>query len=97
MGSRKLRKSAVSDTAYHGLIGGDGAESNFESLSRSDHRSTSEEHALSLASMQTSTEAGVRDGMVLDPVTESFFLGGDVSGGAGLVGGGSRDRLERVS
>jgi hypothetical protein len=28
MAPRKLRKSAVSDTAYHGLIGGDGAESN---------------------------------------------------------------------
>jgi hypothetical protein len=73
MAPRKLRKSAVSDTAYHGLIGGDGAESNLEFVSRSDHRSTSEEQASSLASMQTLTEADVRDGTVLDPVTESFF------------------------
>jgi hypothetical protein len=82
MAPRKLRKSAMSDTAYHGLIGGDGAESKLEFVSRSDHRSTSEEQASSLASMQTSTEAEIRDGTVLDPVTESFLLGDDVSGGA---------------
>jgi hypothetical protein len=32
--------------------------------------------------MQTLTEADVRDGTVLDPVTESFLLGDGVSGGA---------------
>jgi hypothetical protein len=86
----------VSDTMYHGLIGGDGAESGFDAVSRSERRSVSGELAPSLARMQSSTEGSTHGGTVLEePVVESSLLGGDVSGGAVHKGRGSSDRFSR--
>ena len=89
--------STAADTAYHGLIGGEGTESGFDAVSRSDRRSTSGELAPSFASIQRSMEGSGHGEMVLeDPVAESSLLGGDVSGGVGPAGWDSRDRLPRT-
>jgi hypothetical protein len=97
MSSHNRGGSAMSDTAYHGLIGGDGAESSFEAVPRSDQRSTSGELTQSLASMQRSTGGSVHDDTLLgDPVAESSLLEGDLAGGAGPAEWDSRDRLPRT-
>ena len=97
MSSPSDRGSAAADTAYHGLIGGEGAESGFDAVSRSDRRSTSGELAPSFASIQRSMEGSGHGEMVLeDPVAESSLLGGDISGDVGPAGWDSRDRLPRT-
>jgi hypothetical protein len=97
MSSRNHGRSEVIDTAYHGLIGGDGGESSFKGVHRPDHRSTSGELAPSLAGMQTSTGGSVHDGTLLgDPAVESSLLEGVVSGGASPAGSVSRDQLRRT-
>jgi hypothetical protein len=96
LSSRTPGGSAVSDTAYHGLIGGEGTASSFEAASRSDDRSTSGELAPSLVGVQIPTGGFGHDGMVLEePAAESSLLRGDVSGGAVREGWSSRDRLQR--
>jgi hypothetical protein len=98
MSSTSHGVSAVADTAYHGLIGGEEAESGFDAVSRSesDRRSTSRELAPSFASMQRSMEGSGHGEMVLeDPVAESSLLGGDISGGPVHEGRGSQDRFSR--
>jgi hypothetical protein len=94
LSSRDHGGTGVNDTAYHGLIGGDGGESSFKAVHRSDHGSTSGGLAPSLAGMQTSTEGSVHDGTVFeDPVAERSLLEGDVSGGTDRERWGSQDRL----
>jgi hypothetical protein len=96
--SRNRGGSAVYDTAYHGLVGGDIAESSFDAVSRSERRSTSGELTPSLASMQRSTEGSVHDGTVFEnPVAESSLLEGDLAGGAGPAEWDSRNRLPRTN
>jgi hypothetical protein len=65
--------SAGFDTAYHGLIRGNG-ESNFEAVSRSDDRSSSEELAPSLGCRRTSTENFFRNGAALEGSVQESYL-----------------------
>jgi hypothetical protein len=81
---------------YDGLIGGDGAEPDFEVVYRLDRRSTSGELAPSPAGMQTSTEASVRGTPMLeDTEPECSRLRGNVSGSVVHEDWASQDRLSR--
>jgi hypothetical protein len=88
LSSRKRR----SDTAYHGLIGGDG-ECNTEAVSKSDDRSSSEELTPSLGGRRTSTVNSFDDGAVLEgSVQGSYHVWGTLAADVVPEGWGSRDQ-----
>jgi hypothetical protein len=97
LSSRTPGGSAVSDTAYHALIGGGGTESDSEAASRSDDRSTPGELAPSLIGVDIPTGGFGDDGMVLEePAAESYLLTNAAYGDAFTEGRDLQDRSPRI-